>query len=990
MREPGRGEDRVRSAAGRGAAWALVVAALWVGTSSASAQAPPAADAASAAALPRVEVRGKRAIDISPLPGLAVTPEQIPGNLQSATSKDLRESRALNLGDYMNSRMQGVSINDYSGNPFQMDVNYRGFTASPQIGTPQGLSVFFDGVRVNEPFGDVVNWDLIPTIAIERFDLFPGSNPLFGLNTLGGAISVRSKSGFTAPGVEASVTAGSWKRRQLQIAAGANDGMFAGFGALSLFEEDGWRDNSPSQLGQLYARGDWALERATLTASMLAASNDLVGNGLIPIELYERRPESVFTSPDQTKNQLLQFALSAAVDVSDTVNVTARVYRRKSDRRGFNGDIYEDFQDFGRRDVVIPWRRVQPSLPVCQYGPGAVPGTDAPLNGPLGSGCGLVTYEPTPDDLRPRNGGYLNPDGTQDTGVANGGTPIGLVTKTALEQVSDGVGVQLNWNLEQHKTMLGATIDRNRAAYEQRQRLGTIDATHQVLVSPDDIAPQFGAAFADVIGNRFSGRQRTSSLLASELWSPRSDLHLSLSGRYNLTKVRSDIGARARAFGGVGEVAGSLPSFIRCPSDDPSSCPAEPIVQFDPVTSQLDPVKESFTYKSFNPALGVNWLPQPGLNLFGSLSRGARVPSVVELGCALDLSLVPVSPNFPNILAPRSLVGSACSLPTTLSGDPFLPQIRSTSGELGLRQQLGRDWEWNLSLFQTDLKDDVYFVGAGSSRSYFDSIGKTRRRGLELGLRGKAGPFDLSASYSFVDATFRSPFYLLSPANSSADFDQNSRTFVGDVGFFDGVNITALTLLPSATAGLNRGLGTFRNIRVEPGARLPGIPAHNLNLTLGWRIVPQWRLSMTMVGRSRSYIRGNENNQHQPGGTDQQTGQLYCSTNNCALTGFEQIPVPVGRPFISGGKVPGFAQFNLDSRWQATRSLEIGLLVTNVFDRRYHTAGRLGVNPFSPPVIGQTGPSGWNYNSSEWVNTSFVGPGAPRGFFLSLSHALDL
>ncbi|WP_369384845.1 TonB-dependent receptor plug domain-containing protein [Methylobacillus glycogenes] len=99
------------------------------------------------------------------------------------TAKDIKEAHSLSITDLMNSKLQSVNVNDYQGNPFQMDLQYRGFTAGPQIGTPQGLSVFFDGIRVNEPFGDVVNWDMIPLNALSSFDVFPGSNPIFGLGT---------------------------------------------------------------------------------------------------------------------------------------------------------------------------------------------------------------------------------------------------------------------------------------------------------------------------------------------------------------------------------------------------------------------------------------------------------------------------------------------------------------------------------------------------------------------------------------------------------------------------------------------------------------------------------------------------------------------------------------------------------------------------------------------------------------------------------------
>jgi outer membrane receptor protein involved in Fe transport len=159
-----------------------------------------------------------------------------------------------------------------------------------------------------------------------------------------------------------------------------------------------------------------------------------------------------------------------------------------------------------------------------------------------------------------------------------------------------------------------------------------------------------------------------------------------------------------------------------------------------------------------------------------------------------------------------------------------------------------------------------------------------------------------------------------------------------------------------------------------------------LNGTLAWHATPELKIALGMVARSYSFVRGNENNLHQPGGTDQQTGLYYCGT--CA-GGFLQQPVVPGRPFVDSGRVPGYALFNLDTSYRITRQLTVGLQITNLFDRRYFTAGRLGVNPFSPSVHGAIGPSGWNYNSSEWQNTTYVGPGAPRGFFVSLSYELD-
>ena len=243
----------------------------------------------------------------------------------------------------MNSKLQSVNVNDYQGNPFQMDVNYRGFTASPQLGTAQGISVFLDGIRVNEPFGDVVNWDMIPMNALESLDVFPGSNPIFGLGTLGGALAMRTKSGFSGNTLDGEVLTGSFGRKQLQVSAGGNNGVIAGFASGNFFMEDGWRDNSPSKVNQVFGKAEWRNEKVQLGLSMLYAGNKLTGNGLLPTQMVDQNPKQVYTSPDESKNDLLQFQLSGIWDVTDTFNITGQVYKRNSKRKSNTSDVNENF-----------------------------------------------------------------------------------------------------------------------------------------------------------------------------------------------------------------------------------------------------------------------------------------------------------------------------------------------------------------------------------------------------------------------------------------------------------------------------------------------------------------------------------------------------------------------------------------------------------------------------------------------------------------------
>ncbi|HSQ02668.1 MAG TPA: Plug domain-containing protein, partial [Burkholderiales bacterium] len=161
----------------------------------------------------RLELPAVEVIGTTPLPGIGVPIEQVPANVQGATGAQLERRQALDLPEFLERAADSVSVNAAQNNPFQPDVNFRGFTASPLLGTPQGLSVFVDGVRVNEAFGDIVNWDLIPRAAISSVNLIPGSNPVFGLNTLGGALGIQTKSGFQYPGYAARLSGGSFGRR---------------------------------------------------------------------------------------------------------------------------------------------------------------------------------------------------------------------------------------------------------------------------------------------------------------------------------------------------------------------------------------------------------------------------------------------------------------------------------------------------------------------------------------------------------------------------------------------------------------------------------------------------------------------------------------------------------------------------------------------------------------------------------------------------------
>ena len=277
-------------------------------------------------------------ISNAPLPGLGLPLDLIPANVQTANSEDLQRQLTSSLGDFLNNNFSGINVSESADNPFQMDVNYHGFTASPLLGTPEGLSVYVDGVRVNESFGDTVNWDLIPESAISTVTLMSGSNPVFGLNTLGGALSVHTKSGHDDPGTQFEGYGGSFGRRSFQGRHGGAAGPFDYFLTGSYFEESGWRDGSRSQAYQGFGKVGWQNDKTDIDLSYTYADTSLFGNGAVPSSLLAFRRQSSFT-PDFTHNLLGFVNLTATQFLTEQVLLSGNLYNRRLVTGSSNGNV---------------------------------------------------------------------------------------------------------------------------------------------------------------------------------------------------------------------------------------------------------------------------------------------------------------------------------------------------------------------------------------------------------------------------------------------------------------------------------------------------------------------------------------------------------------------------------------------------------------------------------------------------------------------------
>ena len=87
-------------------------------------------------------------VGTTPLPSIGTPINQVASNVQTGSAKDLSQQQSLDLSEYLDNNLGSVNTSNTVANPYQADVLFRGFTASPLLGTPQGLSVLLNLKRV--------------------------------------------------------------------------------------------------------------------------------------------------------------------------------------------------------------------------------------------------------------------------------------------------------------------------------------------------------------------------------------------------------------------------------------------------------------------------------------------------------------------------------------------------------------------------------------------------------------------------------------------------------------------------------------------------------------------------------------------------------------------------------------------------------------------------------------------------------------------------
>jgi iron complex outermembrane receptor protein len=280
-------------------------------------------------------------------------PITVPSAVTNVTDADIEHEGTGSIQQTLVQKVPGTFISDAAGNVLRGELSFRGFDASPVSGRAQGLAVYQNGVRINEAFGDVVNWDAIPSNAISSLSVV-SNNPSFGLNALGGAVSIMMKDGFTYQGGEVDVMAGSFGRRQVGVQAGEAFGNAGVYVAGEWFEDDGYRDFSESEVRRFY--GDIGLKGtfAEVHFSMTAADNHFGATAAAPVELLARSWSNTFTSPQTTDLEVYMPTLSASVKATDTLTLSGVGYYRRFKNRVVDGNVTEAEECGGGGSTLDP------------------------------------------------------------------------------------------------------------------------------------------------------------------------------------------------------------------------------------------------------------------------------------------------------------------------------------------------------------------------------------------------------------------------------------------------------------------------------------------------------------------------------------------------------------------------------------------------------------------------------------------------------------
>ena len=584
----------------------------------------------SASPSPAQDIETITVFGTTPVRAEGTSTRDFPGAFQSATAEQLATSGSADISSYLNRYFGGVHLHSAQGNPLQPDLYFRGYAASPLLGLPMGLTVYQNGVRLNEPLGDAVNWDLVPMNAIASLSLLGGANPLYGLNTLGGSVVVQMKDGFSHPRHSMEVEGGSYGRAIANIESGGNNGDWAYYVNAQRFEENGWRDLSPSWSENLYGSVDWRGDRGALGLNYHRARSDLTGNGLSPVGLLAVGREQIFSAPDITRNDTRSLALRGDYALADRVNLSANLYYRGNDTESFNGDGMEE----GEVDELI------------DDGFGGIDGLTRVLRG--------ACRDAVEDELgEPLGGGGIEEDEFGEAVGESGCSAINNLSSRG--QVSGGGVVEIDAVAElfglEHDLTAGAGFYRGSSDFDSRVQFALFDPPTRSTTTSQAVTGGFADERTQIdtevarnyvyVGDRFSLGEDWSIMLSGFYHDSRIELRdrtgeqPQLDGEHDFGNFNWGVGAVRRLTDQV-DLYGAYNESSRLPTPIELACSEE--LSRNPITGEVEECRLPNAFLADPPLdeviarnleIGVRGALSAGLNLSLGLFRASNENDII-------------------------------------------------------------------------------------------------------------------------------------------------------------------------------------------------------------------------------------------------------------------------------------------------------------------------------------------------------------------------
>ena len=664
--------------------------------------------------------------------GGGLTEDKIPYRVQSASAEDIDRSQSADISDFLRHNLASITHNDAQNNPLQPDIQYRGYAASPLLGLAQGMSVYQNGVRINGPLGDTVNWDLLPESAIHSIDLIGGANPLFGLNTVGGALSVKMKDGFNSEGHSAEFYGGSWDRIVTSAESGGNNGTIGYYANVSYFEEDGWRDESPSDALNLYGSLSYRTDRTSVNLNAQHGDSDLIGNGAIPEELLADDRKAIFTAPDVTENDLIMVSLDGSHNFNDKVKLNFNFFYRENDGSSFNGDGSEfglEFDDDGM------WMLVEEDDDDDDDDNGDHDDDDDDDDDDNGHDDDDDNGHDDDDDDNGHdhdddddNGHDDDDDDDEEEGVETYGPGdlsdfdeddvIAVNNTSSRRQESYGTDIQLTFLNDlmgmKNQLIMGFTYYKGESTFVSETQIAGLDHDTRSTVGLGT-----GVFVTDAATNLETETETTSFYFMNAL-SLTEQLTLVLSGRLNNT-----------------------------------------LLDLQDLSGDRAELNGEHDFFRFNPAVGLTFKPVENLNVYGSYSESNRAPTPVELACNDSVYDRRADLYYGG---DEDDVEFECRLPNAFLADPPLNDVVSKSFEAGIRGDIGLV-DYHLGFFHTTNHDDILFQTTGRATGLFANVDKTRHLGFEGQLNGSTDNLNWFLAYSYLEATFEDDFVAVENEN---------------------------------------------------------------------------------------------------------------------------------------------------------------------------------------------------------------------------------